>query len=317
MKPSMFEQHGVVGKDETCFSLQVPNLKEVLDEHYKTWITKEDILWLKQSGVTLVRIPVPWWLFGVSPYNRSVEYIDEALQMIASCGMDFMLDLHTAPGCQNGFDNGGIEGQLDWHKDDANIELTIQILEQIATRYKDYDHFHSIQVLNEPFLPIPLNTVQKFYLDAYTRLRKILKEQYIIFHDSFRLMEWESFFKDNEFYNVVLDAHLYQCFGSSFLKFNKEQHIHETQHRKKELIKIERFVPLIIGEWSLGLNRNEFVNEHNINEVEKAYASAQLDMFQSCSGHTFWSYKIENENSGWNFRSLVERGIIDLEEFKK
>jgi glucan 1,3-beta-glucosidase len=315
MKPSLFQENNVEGRDETCFSLQVPNLKEVMDHHYKTWITKEDIIWLKNNGINLVRIPLPWWFLGESPYIRSAEYIDDALKMIASCDMDFMLDLHTAPGCQNGFDNGGIEGQLEWHKDSKNIEKTIDILETIAIRYKDYKNFHSIQLLNEPHFNTDIKLIQKFYLDAYKRLRKVLKDKYIVMHDGFRMNEWEDFFTSNDFVNVVLDSHLYQCFGGHFREFDEEKHRKHALGRIEDLKRIEKFVPLIIGEWSLGVNRNDFVTVENINDVEKVYAKAQLEAWKYCSGHTFWSYKIEDPNSGWNLRTLVERGIIDLKEF--
>jgi len=314
MKPSLFEKNGVVGKDETAFSIQVENLEEVLDEHYKTWITVEDIRWIKEAGFNLVRVPIPWWLFGEGIYNRSVEYIDEAFKMIASEGMDFMIDLHTAPGCQNGFDNGGIEGVIDWHKDERNIEKTIQILEVIARRYKDFDHFHSIQLLNEPHFLTDLHIIREFYKSAYYRLRKIIPEKIIVMHDAFRIYEWEEFFVTNNFTNVILDTHMYQCFGKHSLHYDEDAHIKSALNRKVVLKEIEKFVPVIVGEWSLGLGFNEHINTSNINRVEKAYAKAQLEGMREGTGHTFWSYKIETHESGWNFRGLVERGIIDLKE---
>ena len=138
MDSNLFKRNNVEGNDETCFSTQVPDFQEQLNRHYETFITKEDIVWLKESGINVVRLPIPWWLFGEGVYHRSVEYIDKAIEMFEEVGIDFMLDLHTAPGCQNGFDNGGIQHQLEWPNDPKNIDKTIEILEVIAKRYKGF-----------------------------------------------------------------------------------------------------------------------------------------------------------------------------------
>lgn len=317
MKPSMLDDNFVDGNDETKFSEQVQNKEQIMYDHYKTWITKEDIIWLKESGINLVRIPIPWWLYGEEPYVRSVKHLDDAIEMISEVGMDFMLDLHTAPGCQNGFDNGGIQGVLEWPNDVKNIELTIEVLEKISKRYKDYPHFHSLGLLNEPFVSIDLDIVMKFHFDAYKRVRKILPDTYIVFHDSFRLNAWEDFFRNNEFHNVILDTHMYQCFDSHHHKMSIEEHVEAALKRKAKLAKIEEYVPVIVGEWSLGLRENEYITSQTSDMAMAKYASAQLESMRECTGHVFWSYKIENPNSGWNFKSLVDKGIIKLEEFLK
>lgn len=33
------------------------------------------------------------------------------------CGVQILIDLHTVPGSQNGYDNGGITGVCKWCKD--------------------------------------------------------------------------------------------------------------------------------------------------------------------------------------------------------
>lgn len=317
MKPSLFLNNKVTGNDETCFNQQAENKEVELYNHYKTWITKEDIIWLKDSGVNLVRIPIPWWLYGESNYVRSVKHIDDALDMINELGMNFMIDLHTAPGCQNGFDNGGIQYVIDWHKDDKNIEKTIEILEKVSDRYKMYQHFHSIQLLNEPHFNTDLEIIKDFYIRAYHRLRKIIPTTYIVMHDAFRLQSWKEFFIDNKFTNVILDTHMYQVFDDFVQKLSLEEHIERALKRKNTLREIEKFVPVVVGEWSLGLRHNAYINDDNMDEAMSKYCTAQLEGMNEATGHIFWAYKIEEKYSGWNFRSLVDKGIIKLEEFVK
>ena len=317
MKRPLFEATKEGCNDETCFSEQTPNKDEVLEEHYKTWITRADIEWLKQAGINLVRIPIPWWLFGDGVYHRSVEAIDTALAMISDVGMDFMLDLHTAPGCQNGFDNGGIQYVIDWPKDPKNINKTIDVLAEIMTRYNDLPHFHSIQLLNEPHPSISLKLLQGFYVRAYKRLRAIHPDRYIVMHDGFRIHKWKPFFTRHSFHNVMLDTHMYQCFDDSLFELSLEEHCEHAKNRAKILAELESYVPVVVGEWSLGLRMNGKLKQNEDDINLSRYASAQLQGMQHCTGHIFWSYKVLDSYSGWNFRSLVDRGIIDLKEFIK
>lgn len=317
MDDELFKSNGVEGNDETCFSTQTPDFKEKLNRHYETFITREDIIWIKENGINLVRLPIPWWLYGEGVYHRSVEYIDQALHMFDEIGIDFMIDLHTAPGCQNGFDNGGIQHQLEWPNDPKNIDKTIEILEIVAERYKHHRRFHSIQLLNEPFVTVDIDIIKDFYVRSYNKLRKILPSTYIVMHDAFRLHEWETFFTKNQFTNVILDTHMYQCFDSKMNQYSIEEHEKKALTRKKILQEVEAYVPVVVGEWSLGLSFNEYINETNMEEAMKRYASAQLEAMSECAGHIFWAYRVKKPKSGWHLRDLVERNVIDIDEFTK
>jgi uncharacterized protein YutE (UPF0331/DUF86 family) len=110
---------------------------------------------------------------------------------------------------------------------------------------------------------------------------------------------------------------MYQCFDGSIKHFDVDEHALHAHKRTKVLKEIEEYVPVIVGEWSLGLSPNEHINDKNEKEVLKKYAQAQIEAMRECTGHTFWSYKVENKYSGWNFRDLVQRGIINMEEFLK
>ena len=316
MDDELFSRNNIEGNDETCFNKQANNPGEELNKHYETFITYEDLVWIKEKGINLVRLPIPWWMFGADIYHPSVKYIDKAIKMLEDIDLDYMLDLHTAPGCQNGFDNGGIQYQLEWPNDPKNIDMTIDVLDEIAKRYKDSKNFHSIQLLNEPFVSVDMNIIQDFYLRSYERLRKIIPNKPIVMHDAFRLNEWEDFFTNNNLENVILDTHMYQCFDGNMQKYNIEQHVEEAHKRKAKLAEIEKFVPVIVGEWSLGLTPNEHIHD-KMEEAMTAYASAQLEAMRECKGHVFWAYRVKKSYSGWCFKDLVDRNVINIKEFLK
>ncbi len=316
MKPSLFEVGSIPMRCETSFVMNHPNPKEALEDHWKTWIQPDDIRWLKNHGIDVVRIPIPWWLFpdqfpSEYPYVSPIDYLDQAIDFIHQEGMKIMLDLHTAPGSQNGFDNGGIDGVLSWHLDSKNIDVTLDVLEAIARRYGHHPALHSLQVLNEPHWTIDLSIMQSFYLRAYNRLRPILPDTVtIVFHDSFRFEPWKEFFTVNPMKNVMLDTHRYQCFSEIFHTMNATDFLNYPESIVPELTDMETVIPVCIGEWSLGARVIEY--EGGREALEKAFAKAQIEAYNHITGWIFWSYKISDPNSGWNFRGLVERGIIDL-----
>lgn len=316
MKPSLFE--GVEGPDETIFCEQAENPKEKLEEHWKTFITEEDFKYIRDLGLNSVRIPIPWWAFrDVKPYyQHSIPYIKQALEWADKYGLKVLIDLHTAPGCQNGFDNGGITGVIDWPKSQENIDLTVEVLRDIAEQFKDAPALWGIEVLNEPHFTIDLDLIQTFYKRAYETIRSVLPNVAIVFHDAFRPADpsWKEFFTNNDFENVAFDLHLYQCFEEKFQLYSISQHIQEALQRGDELItELSQFVRVITGEWSLGLSPKVFEEHDEFNKRLglHLYALAQLHAYEKGYGWYFWSYRLViDQPSGWHFRELVETGIM-------
>ncbi len=311
MRPTLFE--GIQGYDETQFCLQAKQVKQKLDEHRETFITEADFKWIADHGLNVVRLPYPYWLFGdIEPYYGCVDKLDQIMDWAQKYQLKVLLDLHTAPGCQNGFDNGGQLGVLTWHTKPENSELTLEILEKVALRYKDHPALWGMEILNEPHWTLEIAFLETFYEAAYTRLRKILKsETELVFHDAFRAQAWQSFLKDKQ--NVILDLHLYQSFDEKFQKAgiikNVQYPLEGYTKMFKELSSYTRF---IIGEWSLGLHHHNVDKLDDFNKILglRAFGATQLMAFEQTYGWVFWNYKIEDLSSGWHFKSLVERGIL-------
>jgi glucan 1,3-beta-glucosidase len=89
-----------------------------LQQHRETFITAEDFKWIKDAGLNAVRLPVGYWaLEAPKPYVESSEFIDFALEQAQQNGLKLILDLHGAPGSQNGWDHSGRSGKIGWDKD--------------------------------------------------------------------------------------------------------------------------------------------------------------------------------------------------------
>ena len=164
-----------------------------------------------------------------------MKELDNAFNWAEKYGLKILIDLHTAPDSQNGFDNGGISGVCKWSQEPEEVEFELSVLERLAERYGTREGLWGIEVINEPILedmwetmhvqerypavdpekaagskPNTMEFIRQFYLDAYDRLRKYMPEdKYLVIHDAFRLKAWKDFMREDKYKNVVLDTHMY------------------------------------------------------------------------------------------------------------
>ena len=285
-----------------------------LNRHRETFITAEDFRWIRDSGLNAVRLPVGYWaLEAPKPYVESARFIDFALDQAHNNGLKLLLDLHGAPGSQNGWDHSGRMGPINWPKDPQNIQETLRVLESFAQKYGSHPALFGIELLNEPRDVVPLEILQKFYQDAYVLLRKTLDPQVaIVFHDSFRPLAWKKFMQEPAFSNVILDTHLYQCFSAADKDRTALEQLAFAINRKTALDEMQREeLPTMVGEWSLSLpgQAMDGLSPFQVASVKRAYADMQLLNYEGTRGWFFWSYKLQHA-SEWNFRYCVERGWL-------
>lgn len=341
MTPSLFS--GLKAVDETTFCMELGDrLPAVLEKHWETFITEDDFRWLAERGINAVRIPIGHWIFGdylpipillkdrqpqKDPnYRSGIHILDFAMETAQKHGLDVLIDLHAAPGCQNGFDNGGIKEVVEWHMHPENIQQSLNIIERLAQRYHAYPNLAGIELLNEPRWDIPLSTLRKYYEEGYQRVRKYCQKEdvAVVIHDGFRAGEWHDFMQEPGFSNVILDQHLYQCFTPGDIALDMPGHLQKSALEWKEhLDKTGRELWTYVGEWSLGLDPKtvslwaELPSDHgyhNLNSLtadlaRRAYGAAQLLTFERMQGWFFWSYKTETTPE-WCFRDCVERGWL-------
>ena len=81
-----------------------------------------------------MRILVPYFIFGDrEPFIGCIEELDKAFNWAEKYGLQILIDLHTAPDSQNGFDNGGISGVCKWSQEPDEVEFELTVLERLST----------------------------------------------------------------------------------------------------------------------------------------------------------------------------------------
>lgn len=280
MSPALFE--GTDAEDEYWLPRKLS--KEVYEArikiHRSEYITERDFVTIRRMGMEFVRIPIPYFVFGDrEPFLGCVDELDKAFNWAEKYDMKILLDLHTAPFGQNGFDNGGICGVCKWSQNPDEVEFVLGVLERLAKRYGMRKGLWGVEVLNEPITekawqlfnvperypakdlvmaegsaPNTFEFLKKFYLDAYVRLRKFLPdEKYIVIHDGFELLAWKDFMQEKQYVNVILDTHQYLMMAESDgCEQNLDAYIqYIKEHYEKEIEEMEQYFPVICGEWCL------------------------------------------------------------------
>lgn len=310
--PSLFA--GTDAKDEYTF-MQTPGAKEKLERHRQSFITEADFKWLREHSINAVRIPVGYWILeDDAPFVSGIEYLDWAVLMAERYDLKVLIDLHGAPGSQNGQDHSGRIGPRGWFHDADCRERTIIALERLAARYEASGAVWGVELLNEP-RPTLLNwRLRRFYQAAYRRICRIARPgTHIVFHDAFRPRMMSGAISGSGTYPVAMDVHWYQ-FAQHFQKWRRPEAYFRTVMRRPRLLAcLQKRQPVIVGEWSLVLT-DTIMRELSSEEKETALrrnGELQLEAYASGAGWFYWTYKTERRDV-WNFRALIEDGRLKL-----
>lgn len=287
--------------------------------HREGYVTEDDFRWLRDYGVDAVRIPFGYWLAeekAEAPYVGGIEDLDKALDWCRKYGIAGVLDLHGAPGHQNGEHHSGRSRFFRWHLEPSCRARTLDLLERLAERYRGHGGLAAISCLNEPSREVPSSLLFEFYHAAYERIRKHLPPEraavIVEAHPHFRLTDFHGRFQALGCENIMTDVHPYQSYYELYNRLSVPEHLAYPMDRSyPRLREFAQAGPLVIGEWSLTMGDSEknldALPEHEKDLVLRAYAAQQLALFEFVSaGWFYWSYKNE-QFPLWSFRECVER----------
>ena len=359
--PSIFKQfesnpYNETAIDEFSFNLRLgaAEAQRQLEEHWSTWVQDEDFRKIKEYGLTHVRIPYGWWIFGDSPsYVHNISHLDRGLDLAAKYGIKVLLDLHGAPGSQNGFDNSGVvcksvqygnnpatytQEDPEWSTNKTNLLLTTEILKKTALRYKDHPAVWGIEFVSGPYWDVDLDVLKQWYVDTYNVLRHLVPHWQMVMHDSFRPYSWFGFMQNTtEFFNVSLESHLYFAFDQNIYNMTEDQILQKSCDQAADMdFLVAKELPRFVGEWSLAVDDcAKYINgfhtrtrkkdmglscQNNFSkDFYRKMAQNQLWVFERSLGWMFWNFKNGLEND-WSWFKMVELGWVprdahDIPEF--
>lgn len=210
----------------------------------------------------MVRIPIGFWAYDNTdtPYVKgAADYIDAAIDWARGTGLKVLIDLHGAPGSQNGYDNSGQKldpNNLGFQKGNT-VARTLAVLKTIANKYAQpsyQDVVVGIELLNEPLsFKLNIDELKQFYRDGYGQVRDV-SDTTVIFQDAFLPPNSYNGFltpSDNNAQHVAIDHHEYQVFDNAHIAMVPWQHRQAVCNNVGSYTGADKWV--FVGEWTAAM----------------------------------------------------------------
>lgn len=289
---------GILDEYTLCEKLGYDSALSLLTDHWDSWINEEDFKKISDDGFNLVRIPIGYWAWKQDnetnryvgnityrdPYvsdGLQLKYLEKALSWAQKYSLNVWIDLHGAPGSQNGFDNSG-QRDLDatkvgWLATSDSRRLTLAVWESMFESYLNNNTespIVGIEIMNEPLSPkLDSDLMTKYYYEAF----KLFKQQQsstdnttFVIHDAFKeLGHWNLHFNpqyqnvSGQYLNIsnltydpqsiLVDHHHYEVFTDSQLNNTQYQRILAIMNYGQSIEEELEYHPAVVGEWSAAI----------------------------------------------------------------
>lgn len=270
--------------------------EERMQDHLATWITEADIREIAMRGFNSVRVPVGYWNLIADPYHKfvpvnhhdSLRYIDWLFDITAQLNLTVLLDLHGAPGSQNGMDHSGCNEMPNWLTK-HNVDLTLQTVEAMAQRYGHRSNLLGFELVNEPSSLYSIgnhSALVTFFESAYRIIRTHNKECMVVINELYEASyrRWGNALQEPDFYNVIMDFHLYNWQGH-YTAEAADRHVQDAKEFGGLIEMYTPLYPIMVGEWCMSTG--------TVVQVGQRFVTACVRSFEKSFGWYMWNWKIE------------------------
>ncbi|KAI7744417.1 hypothetical protein M8C21_005870, partial [Ambrosia artemisiifolia] len=153
---------------------------QIMKDHWDTFIVEKDFEFIATNGLNAVRIPVGWWTASdptpPEPYvGGSLQYLDKAFLWAVKYNLMVILDLHAAPGSQNGYEHSSSrDGSTEWGQTEETIQEMVHVVEFFTARYAKNPRLFAVELINEPnAFGVSLSVLTKYYEAGYKAVRNL------------------------------------------------------------------------------------------------------------------------------------------------
>ncbi|RPD66317.1 glycoside hydrolase [Lentinus tigrinus ALCF2SS1-7] len=301
--------------------------RQLLERHWDTFINTSDFQYLASIGINTVRLPIGYWSLGpdfcqgtpfepvAAVYQNAWSRVVRAINMAADSGIGVLVDLHGAPGSQNGQPHSGIsDGQVNLFGNDWFENKTMAVLSFLTQQLVNVTNVVGIQILNEPN---NVDGLPDFYARAIATIRNTSsasKDLPLYIHDGFNLTRFSAFVANRTDF-VVQDHHSYFVFTASDASESASDHIqdiHDSIAQDLGAASDHQRRNLVVDEFSCALTDQSLNGEANPDQARRDFCEGQMQIYQNeTAGWAFWAYNKEDcyDDPGWCFKAAVGKSL--------
>ncbi|KAJ5591475.1 glucan endo-1-6-beta-glucosidase B [Penicillium hispanicum] len=298
-------------------------------QHWKTWITEDDIKEIASYGLNSIRVPVGYWLredlVSDTEYfpQGGLEYVQKLCGWASDAGLYIIMDLHGAPGAQvaDNPDTGRLVSEPGFYAD-SQYERALTFLEwmtDLIHNTTEFRHVGMLEIVNEPLQKASqvASMREKYYPDAFSRIRAaessadIDKSDYV--HIQMMDKSWGSGNPTeylNDTYYAAYDSHRYLKYVSS-IPVTHDSYLNASCNYDPTA---DGETPIIVGEWSLSPPDDvqasaDWAPSSNVDFYKKWFA-AQVHGYEKAQGWLFWTWRAQLDDYRWSYKDAVSNGVI-------
>lgn len=331
---------GAIDERSLSILLRKGNRLDALDHWRNSYVTRADFAAMRRSGLNIVRIPFGWWLCvddeAPDGYHRGagLNHLDDAMRWAEQEQLKVILDLHGAPGSQNGRQTAGHENPI-WTAANFDAELSLKVIATVAARYASSPALIGFTLLNEPELPTKV--LVPFYQRAYAAVRaagclpsKVAVIINVYAMDAVITHGWllNRVMPAATYPNLVYDLHIYYAFLPLWL-----HPLLSLRSLTSTVVWLQSMAvhlagrPCIIGEWSLRLpfdgplskelaalgpeRRHSLLRDFSVRQLEEYSAQA------GCVGVVFWTWNAPKHEDAWSLQRALSNGWVEAEDIER
>lgn len=294
---SIYEDNFWTDEDwDNCVELGINSIRLPIT-YMNVWDT--DFATIAKSDLTATEFKALEFTVREDSLAKIDKYIEEA----GKRGIYIILDLHGAPGSQNGQDHSGDTGRGDrlWYYGDlgdAFRDKTVELWEFLANRYKDNPVIAAYDILNEPAGTVTGNVTTDWEFEFFDRLYKAIRaidpDHTIVMSSCWDVANlprpenkgWE---------NVMYQYHQY-----TWSDYNSvEVQFGEMKGKIDRIVAADLNIPILMGEFTMHSNPESwrkclaYLNKYDIH-------------------WNTWSYKVKG-NSTWGLFNMFNTYTVDVE----
>ena len=245
------------------------DIQELMEYYWSCFFTEEDFRIIRQElGLNTIRLPFYYLNILNEDLSRREEaeafaYLDWFMECASEQGLYVILDLHGAPGSQNGYEHSGAaKREANLWTSEANVQATVDLWDYVSHHYTNTapelgKWIASYDILNEPTYTYGGKTTRECW-DVFDRIYDVIRENgdaHVVTMEGC----WDfSCLPDPDEYgweNVMYEYHWYNWW-SDVLPYDVLYMYHDFHNLGRDYN-----VPVFIGEFTLFEDRDAWTKE--------------------------------------------------------